>query len=551
MVDLLFPYLLLAITMAALVPALWLGAREAISYDGGLHLRISRLDHWESFLSAYREEAHPILYYLVLRAAAVLGNSPLACRMASIVPGMASVYLIGLIAARLFRNKAVALLAAAAYGFSRTVLGIILDLRGYPLALFFMIAAFYHLIDFIEAEYDARASRSLLLFGILTSLAIASEYYAILFFFSCLGVFALLWAKRPVSRENPVGWALGNRRALATALGLPFAVIAGFYQTHLKNLPTSFQHVSYFYWAPGCSRLDFVLRNLRADLNYMLPVEISSAVAVLGLIAVSGPFLASLDLRRKRPQRSLACGALGILLLLLLAELIALSLLRLYPFGGYARQQSVLFPFLTLAAFLLLDRLLSSLPASRVLSCSKAAIIAVIAASILADFSGIHLGKAVDSWHHEAPLQRLLSDFRRGMSPPPEFPHEHPPVEPSRPGYWLDLAEMAAGNHMPRTALAHLERAGGLDPEAEERGRMALLYQQLDEYGRALRLLDGLVAQKNTRTRWFNDRGVLKALMGDKKGAIEDLRAAHTKDPKALRTLSGLEALGQKTTKPR
>jgi hypothetical protein len=42
--DRLFPFLLLGITLAALVPALVLGASEFISYDGYWHLFIAKQD---------------------------------------------------------------------------------------------------------------------------------------------------------------------------------------------------------------------------------------------------------------------------------------------------------------------------------------------------------------------------------------------------------------------------------------------------------------------------------------------------------------------------
>ncbi len=170
----LFPFLLVGITLAALVPALVLGASEFISYDGYWHLFIAKQDRWKQFLSEYRGDAHPILYDLALRVIALFGHSRLAYRSASIIPGVASIYLLGRIAGRLCISKVVALLTAAAYGLSMTMIGITIDVRSYPLALVFVIAAFYYLVDFLAHTSDASANRSLVLFGIFTSLAIAS-----------------------------------------------------------------------------------------------------------------------------------------------------------------------------------------------------------------------------------------------------------------------------------------------------------------------------------------------------------------------------------------
>jgi uncharacterized membrane protein len=381
--DRLFLFLLLAITFAALVPMLVLGASEFISYDGYWHVFIAKQDQWRLFLSEYRKDAHPILYSLALRVITLFGHSRLAYRSASIIPGMVSVYLLGRIAGRLCSNKAVALLAAAAYGFSMVMIGIIIDVRSYPLALMFVIVAFYYLVDFIAQTYVASANRSLVLFGIFTSLAIASEYYAIFFLVACIGVLALLPATHPVSRKRSKKWAIQNWYAPLIAFGLPLIVIAYFYLTHVKYQPVSYNHVHDFYWTPGSSRVDFILRNLRVDLNYIFPVEISSTTILLGILVVFVPLLLYFGLFRKQSHESLAVGIPGLILLLLLVELIVFSLLGWYPFGGNDRHQSLLFPFLILTAFILLDQLITYLSASWL----KTGILGTIAILIAANFS--------------------------------------------------------------------------------------------------------------------------------------------------------------------
>src|SRR6266481_6817171 len=85
--DRLFPFLLLAITFAALVPALVLGASEFISYDGYCHVFMDTQNRWKLFLFEYGRDAHPTLYHLVLRAIALFDHSRLAYRSASIIPG--------------------------------------------------------------------------------------------------------------------------------------------------------------------------------------------------------------------------------------------------------------------------------------------------------------------------------------------------------------------------------------------------------------------------------------------------------------------------------
>src|SRR4030095_14805598 len=97
---------------------------------------------------------------------------------------------------------------------------------------------------------------------------------------------------------------------------------------------------------------------------------------VLSLVAYVGLF-------RKQSHESLAVGVTGLVLLLLLVELIVFSLLGWYPFGGNDRHQSILFPFLTLTAFILLDRLITYLSVSWL----KTGILGAIAVLITANFS--------------------------------------------------------------------------------------------------------------------------------------------------------------------
>ena len=381
--DRLFPYLLLAITMAALVPVLEMGFFQPIEV-GYESMSISIRD-WGSFLDNWRGDPHGLLYYFVLRVPALFGHSKLAWRSTSIIPGMMGVYLLGLIAAKVCKSKAVALLAAAAYGFSATMRGIFIAVRTYPLGLFLVLAAFYCLVNFLAG--NGRRARRLMWFGILTSLAVATEFYAILFFLACVGALALLGAARPLLRGRALEWTRRNWRVLITAFGLPVAVFACFYLS-MRSLgdysmtAIASLHLPNFCWSPGTSRMDFVLRNLRADMNYMLPIEMSSAGVALGILAVFAPLLLYRVLCRKQSDEAPVSSLPGLVLLLLLAELIVLSLLRLYPFGGEARHQSILFPFFTLTAFLLLDKVIGFVPASGLLSWLRAGILAVAGAGI-------------------------------------------------------------------------------------------------------------------------------------------------------------------------
>lgn len=358
-----FPYVLLAIALAALIPMLVLGASEFISYDGYWYLFIATQNSWKQFLAEYGANAHPILYFLLLRCIGLLKHSRLVLRSGSIIPSAASIYVIGLTAAKLCRNKGSALLAAAAYGFSMVMIEIAVDVRSYPLCLFFVLTAFYFLVDFLDRDFGPLAARSLVLFGVFTSAAIGTEYYAVFFLLACMAVLSMVFVRSDL-RHRAIYWTAENWVAPFAAFSLPIATIAFFYWTHIRHQPLMYGHLTDFYWTPGSSKIDFILRNLRSDLNYISPLQIVSTQVLVAVLATAVPAIVIFAFFQVRSRGTVSAGIPGLIALVITAELIAVSLLRRYPFGGFERQQSILFPFLILAGFILLDRALSYLPAA-------------------------------------------------------------------------------------------------------------------------------------------------------------------------------------------
>ena len=377
-----FSYCLLIIALAALVPMLVLGASRSISYDGYWHLFIASQYRWKQFLFEYKANAHPLVYFLALRVIQFLGHSRLVLRSGAIVPGAAAVYLIGLIAARLCRSRIVALLAAATYGFATVMIEIEIDVRSYSLCLFFALTAFYFLIDFLERDFTPPAERSLLLFGVFASGAIATEYYAVFFLLACLAALPVVLLKETEVRQRAVRWIVANWGAALVAMALPFATTTYFYLTHIRHQPLEYGHLSGFYYTVGSSRAEFILFNLRADLNYILPFEITSTNILLAALALIVPAILIFAFYRGLPVRNFFAGLPGLISLFIVVELIVVSLLGRYPFGGFERQQSILFPFFILATFVLLDSLVSYLRAAWL----RAAVLTIVALSIAASF---------------------------------------------------------------------------------------------------------------------------------------------------------------------
>jgi hypothetical protein len=358
-----FPYLLLAITVAALVPRLILGTSQFVHYDGYWHVFTATQDRWELFISEWQRDAHPPLYYLLLRVVASLGHSHLLYRSLSIIPGVASVYVIGRIARNLCRNTTVALLTAAGYGFSITVIDITCDVRGYALALFLVLLAFYYFLDFLLGRCQQKqVKRSIALFGIFTSLGIAVEYYAVFFWIACLGVMLLNALWDPEFRKTKVGWLVREWFYVVPFIfGMPLCVLLYLYEAHLQLHLRPEKHVIQFYWDPSRSLTQFILQSLCDDLNYILPIAIPSTIALLMSLLPIVALIWFFAFGQEREVTRAASTAPILVLVLLLLELIVLGVTGHYPFGGEARHQSIIFPFVLLSCFQTLDRCITLL----------------------------------------------------------------------------------------------------------------------------------------------------------------------------------------------
>jgi hypothetical protein len=94
-------------------------------------------------------------------------------------------------------------------------------------------------------------------------------------------------------------------------------------------------------------------------------------LAALALLASVTVFLT----RRWSAPKNFAAFVSLLLPIVMMCAIMAGSLLRAYPFGGFLRQQYVLFPFFAICPFLLMDRLLNGVP--RQVSLAIAALLAI------------------------------------------------------------------------------------------------------------------------------------------------------------------------------
>ena len=359
-----FLYLLLALTIAALLPRLFLAVREAISYDGYWNIFMDTQNRWSLFFAEYQADQHPILFRFLLRAVAHFGSTRLIFRTATILPGIATVFVIGKVAEKLCSSKIVALLAAAAYGFSLTIIDLDTDIRDYSLALLFIVTAFYFLVEYLSSEGGTATGRSLFLSALFISLGIGTEYYSLFFWTACLVIVSVFFLRERLLPASGTIVPRGNPYWFSIALWLPILTTAYLYTTHLSQHRIFQNNVQEFYRKPGESAFAFLITNLLRDLSYLSPLRIP-AVAILLLLLIALPVALYANFWRIKPLGAMASGTPALVLLLLILQLVVLALLQTYPFGGYQRQQSILFPFLTLTCFVFLDQSIAWLPRSQ------------------------------------------------------------------------------------------------------------------------------------------------------------------------------------------
>lgn len=354
-----FLWVLAFITIASLIPRLILGESQYISYDGYWHIFIATQDKWKFFWVEIRDNAHPPLFYFLLRFVVRLGRSHLIYRAIGISAGVTSTYVFGLIAAKVCRNQVIALLAAAAYAFALTNIDITIDVRSYPIALLFSLLAFHAYLQYLQAPLASNAAPAIMRFGCFAGLAIMSEYYAIFFLAACLVV---PWPRALVDREfrqNLLGSIRRSRVLWAFTLAGLVGLIFLLYMVHLRYLPATENNVRAYYWEPhsGVPVWRFLVENLHREIEYFFPLSISSDKLLVLLLMPTLAAAYQIFFHNKRTSKDAVTAMPPAITLALFCELMILAVAGRYPFGGELRQQSIIAPFLVLTGFVILDQL--------------------------------------------------------------------------------------------------------------------------------------------------------------------------------------------------
>ena len=358
---------MLVLTAITLV---FLGSREFIGYDSYWHVFIARQDRWPNFWHEVRDNAHPPLFYLLLRVASSwFGSTLLAYRVVSIAAIVASTGLVAVVVRRITSNRPLAIAAAAAFGFANGAIMTGLEVRAYALCAAFTLLAVVFYLDWLAASARRLSARTCVGFAFVSTAAVATHYST--FFFL------------PAAIATPIGLALISRgwrrrlaakisaHPLATALmfGMPVAAAAAAYVVHVRLWGSgSLSYVPGFMFNPATeTRWSFLLRNTLNVVTIVMPggtaftVQIDNATRRLAIAVIGSVGLLGLaQLGRARAPRLAAVP------LMLTAVMVALNavggLTQRYPYGGVARHEFFLVPLALVGFFSLIEVVRRGLP---------------------------------------------------------------------------------------------------------------------------------------------------------------------------------------------
>jgi hypothetical protein len=354
---------LLALAVAfALGARLLIGARQYVEYDGYWHVFIAGQHDLRASWAEARQNAHPPLYFLLLRLALALGRTLLAYRAVSIAAGLAAVALAWRAARGLTRTPVGPALAAGMMAAGLPALIVSLEVRSYMLAAAFQLGALVYWVEVAGLGGPAPGRRARVLFAVLASAAVLSHYGSVFFLAAC--------AAAPVILAALDG---GYRRALASRLrrawpadvataAAPLAVTAVLVLAHVRGLDVRFNHLPGFYYSPPAeSPAAFLARTLPATFGLFAPGGTRAAGLALAALAAAASGLLLVRARVGGAETGRAAPAA--VLLVMCAAIAAAALRGVYPFGGALRHQFFLFPFLVLTLAAAADLAAQRLPA--------------------------------------------------------------------------------------------------------------------------------------------------------------------------------------------
>jgi hypothetical protein len=400
--------------LVGVLPRLDVALRQYIEYDGWWHVFIAQQDVWSNFVWEVRANAHPPLFFLLLKAAMLLGKSRLTYRLVSLVAGVATAYVLGRIAGRWSRHWAVPGVTALAFSLSWSAIVVSCEVRSYALCVLFLAIAGYSFFELSHPRLRSVARHSLI-FSVASALALLSHYSAALFLVAAAAVLAGRFALVPAFRHRAM---VVLKRVPFRAL-LPAAVPLGtatvLFITHAHSHVTAMNHLPEYYLVSSSAGgpLSFLLRNTVLLVSLFLPFKLQATglwtqavVAAVFLLLVVGVIVPP-RLRGSRAPYRVA----GALVLALVVVAMVAGVAGVYPYGGALRHQFYLFPFVLVFLAAGLDVLLDRLGNLR----ARAGILLVVVAGLASAFA---TGSRSFWWVHDELATKEVVNLRQAF---PEF----------------------------------------------------------------------------------------------------------------------------------
>lgn len=338
-----------------------------VDYDGYWHVFIATLSDSSEMYREIVANAHPPLFYFLLRPFALFGDTPLAYRLVSIAAAVAMIAVIS----GLFRTLRVgwwsSLTGVVLWTFSGVVLVMALEVRSYMLAAFFTVMA---LLAWLKSTTGGRRSAKWnSIFALAATLAVGTHYSSV---FAVLAVVIVTAGSLLVSRSARLQMSIG----LALALTLPCAVFAALFVSHPFLRSSEIDYMAAFYYQPQQqSFFHFVATNTYNVVKLFAPIDPGPAGALIIVALFAALLVSALFLRPAAERRAFALYAAAVCVQVVLLVIAASA--KKYPFGGVLRHQFFLFTPAVICLIAALDTLLARihrevLIATNVVLCSAA-----------------------------------------------------------------------------------------------------------------------------------------------------------------------------------
>lgn len=180
--------LLLLICVVAGAARVYVAAEKPLNYDEYWHILVAQQDTREGLAREWRSNAHPPLYYWLLRLLVSLARGPLVDRSISLLAGVLAVLVIGQILVKVAKDPMVAPLGAFAFALAPSAVLISSEVRSYMLCTLFLLVAFRQYVGLVKGPPSFRA---LVIFSGASCLALMSHYFTV--FFLAAGLAAAVW----------------------------------------------------------------------------------------------------------------------------------------------------------------------------------------------------------------------------------------------------------------------------------------------------------------------------------------------------------------------